>query len=282
MSIIRDLRIYPSYGRNSANVVWMLDPAVVNTASVYVFRSKDGASGWELLNHVPVIGQEEYLDTTFSIRVKAEIPHYRILVIEENGTEHASPTVGLFNRIRRHEYGVIAKILRLEWQQAQQDGLKILHYIPLTRGEPCPGFDEETNQELGGCPENCYGQRYVGGFGRPYLTWARFFQPTTIKRDERQGLGELENARTQARLLAFPRPQKDHLLVNFETDDRYAVTEKIQGGFFRGNIPVAFSVELELLNRNDPRYKVPLPAEIPALAAAPFESPINTTELFPQ
>lgn len=281
-ALVKDLRIYPSYGKNKAAVTWLLDESIATTAKVYVWRSFNGATEWTLLNTTPVVGTNEYLDSTMVVRNLENIPHYRLAIMLEDDSVIKTEPVGLFNRIRRREYGIIGTIMGREFRAALRDGVKLLHYIPLTTGVPCGGYDHETNQELGSCDDECYGQKYKGGFAKPFLTVGRFFVPNVVKRDQQHGLGEISEVVVQARLLAYPRPQRDHMLVNFETDDRYVITEKINPSFFKSTVPVVFNAVVELLDRNDSRYRVPLPAEIPALASAPFDQPINTTELYPQ
>ena len=53
--------------------------------------------------------------------------------------------------------------------------------------------------------------------------------------------------------------RRDDLLVHPETDNRYAVGDAVQDYYFAGRVPIAYEVQLDLLNRRDPRYRLPVP-----------------------
>src|SRR5690606_16464819 len=101
---------------------------------------------------------------------------------------------------------------------------------------------------------------YVGGFFPPLLTWMRIIsiRKDTLK-DQPQGLGTEETDVTRVRLLGFPKPLREHMIVDPATDRRYLVMDEITPFLYRGIYPIAYEVDLQFLHHSDPRYKLPMP-----------------------
>ena len=143
-----------------------------------------------------------------------------------------------------------------------RNGLQILHYLPLLEGEKNPAYDDLTGQQLiADCPEDdSYGLPYKGGYGPPVRTWLELYQIGPEKySDKTDGKGADTTYDVRARMLAFPKPMTNHLVIHPPTDNRYVVGEIVQPYLFKGLFPVAYDVTLKLLRRNDPRYRVVVP-----------------------
>jgi hypothetical protein len=258
------ISVQPSYGKSDAIIRWTVDAELESAeADYYVFRSPDGAGDWERANSTAVEDAFEYLDVGFHYSSRIKVPHYRVMAVLPDGSPVHSHTVGLFDSLRRSEYGACHYITRQEYRQIRQSGIPVLHYIPKTRGEIAPNWDEELGKITGPCDtpgKESYGQKYVGGYRDPFYTHILYTDTgPVVKMDREDGLGILDGDKVQARMLSFPRPEKGHLIVHPETDNRYMVTDVVKPYKFRGIYPVAFMTQLELLRREDPAYSVPTP-----------------------
>jgi len=270
MSVFRNITVQPSYGKRAVLLTWDVAPDY-QTGDFFIFKSPDGSGGWELVNSTPVSGTS-YEVADFVIQNLSTIPHFRIL-LEFEGNSYDSPTVGIFDDMTRREYAAMTQIMRREYLGVSRgNGMRVLHYTPKTKGELCDSSDPDTGQIVGtDCPpvdpeEECFGQRYKGGFRTPYYTWCRLDETgPTITMDYKEGLGAVDEFMSRARFLAFPHPRKNDLIVNPRTDDRYAVSPIVKPYKFRGLFPIAYDVQLELLPRSDVRYRVPIPDPLPEL-----------------
>lgn len=262
------LTIQPSYGQAQALVRWAVNQELQAANPEYhLWSSPDGAGDWRRVNSDPV-DDLEYLDTDFTYNSRLSIPHYRVLAITDDGTEVEGPVVGLFAQLTRREYSACRQMIRQEYRQIRHDGWRVLHYIPRTRGQIVPGWDTHTDQQTSDCPadQDGYGQKYVGGYRPPFAT---VLHPQDvgplIKQIRDDGLGVFDQNKITARMLAFPRPEKGHLIVHPETDNRYVVTEAVKPWAFKGSYPIAYSAQLELLRREDRAYRLPLPTNLDQL-----------------
>jgi hypothetical protein len=270
-----DVAIQPSYGKSKALVTWKLAPAQ-ESALVYVYRSIDGNAPWELLNEDnPVQFAGSYEDDLFYQDSKLLVMHYRLLALVENkypanGEEKflkfPSPTVGLFSKISRREYGAVHKMMASVFLDMRSgNGAQVWIVPPLNSGELAAGVDPDTYQKTTvtcpGDPGDGYGRLYAGGYAAPLITWVAFPGPTAVSSEEMEETGAAdEKVIKEVRLLAWPRPQKGYLIVNPRTDDRYVVGAKLQELAFRGLFPIVYTAELSLLDRNDDRYLLEMPA----------------------
>lgn len=264
-----NVSVQPSYGANKAIVSWTVQTGYED-ADFYVYRSKNnGRPPWELINEEPAtMGMLE--DDNFVVENRLQQVYYRIYM-KKDTEEYDSVIFSYFDKLSRRQYGGINKMMRLELKRMSTgNGIQVLHYIPLNKGEPNPNFDEETGQLLGpDCPEDApeddsYGQRYIGGYNSPLYTWLELpVRGADLLSDLDNGMGMDDTHIAQARMLAFPKPQRGHLIIHPSTDNRYVVGEHVKGHYFRGVVPVAYDTRLHLLRRGDPRYRVPVPDELP-------------------
>ncbi len=231
---------------------------------VYVLRSvHNGAPPWVALTNSAVSGQS-FEDDAFIVDNRMQVTHYRLVGVDADNKRYDSPIVGMFDKLTRAEYGGVHKIIKMEYTRMRAgNGLQAFHYLPLVEGEENPNYDTETGQQLiATCPDDgSYGLPYLGGYGPPVQTWIELMQiGPEINVDKQDGKGADSTYNVRARMLAFPKPMINHLIVHPTTDNRYAVGERVQPYLFKGLIPISYDVELRLLNRNDQRYKVPVPA----------------------
>ena len=109
--------------------------------------------------------------------------------------------------------------------------------------------------------KDSYGQRFIGGYNPPTETWLSISsaQPTSFS-ERPDGMSNEDTSISMARMLVFPLPKAGDLIIHPPTDNRYGIGDQIKVFRFKGIIPVACEVQLQLLSRNDPRYRVPVPA----------------------
>lgn len=270
MASFTSVKVQPSYGNKRALVTWAVTSDIAD-GEFHVYRSPDGSGNWELLNVDPVTGTS-YEDTTLVPGNLQDIPHYRVLCVKDDA-EYDSPIIGIYNLLTRKEYAVCSKILKMEFLQLSRgEGLKVLVYKPLQSGEVSDQVDPDTLQHTGvPCPsldheDNSYDQIYKEGYARPVLTLMRITDNGPIVVMDRQnGLSTRDENMIQARFLGYPHITTGDMIVNYETDDRYAVTDTVKAYKFKGVFPVAFDAKLQMLSRKDVRYKVPVPTTIPKL-----------------
>jgi hypothetical protein len=266
-----NVHVQPSYARNRAVVTWTLRPGYAG-AEFFIFKSYNkGVAPWTLANELAVKGNIFQDDNLF---VDGD-PYYRILMLWQ-GQEFDSPIVGTFDKLSKLQYGGLSKMMQLEYRRMSSgNGIQVLHYIPLIDGNLVAGVDEDTLQISAiPCPddEGNVGELYDGGYGNPMYTWIEIAQFGPDERTEvDNGAGNSAKLVHQGRMLAFPRPKVNHLIVHPPTDNRYVVTSKVNGNFFRGVFPISYDVGLQLLNKSDPRYKIPVPSPLPTPIWAKYE-----------
>jgi hypothetical protein len=267
-----NVHIQPSYAKNQAVISWTTSPGY-SGAEYYVFKSYNkGVAPWKLVNEEPVYAN---LLQDKNLFVDGD-PYYRVLMVWQ-GQEFDSPVVGTFDKLSKAQYGGVSRMMQLEYlRMSTGNGIQVLHYIPLIDGEYVDTVDPQT-QQMYGIPcrdddtENL-GEMFKGGFASPVYTWieiARFGDDERYEDDA--GLGVSNKLIHAGRLLAFPRPKPNHLIVHPPTDNRYVVTSKIAGNFFRGVFPISYDVGLQLLRKTDPRYKIKLPSPLPTPMWAKYE-----------
>ena len=258
-----DIVVQPSHGDRKVLVSWVLAQGFASL-KVYVLRSvHNGAPPWVAISNSAVPGQS-FEDDAFVIDNRMQTVHYRLVGVAADNTRYDSPIVGMFDKLTRAEYGGVHKMIKMEYTRMRSgNGLRAFHYLPLVEGENNPNYDEETGQHLiATCPDDdSYGLPYLGGYGPPVQTWLELMQiGPEINTDKPDGKGADTSYNVRARMLAFPKPMTNHLVIHTPTDNRYAVGEQVQPYLFKGLIPIAYDVQLRLLSRSDNRYKVPVPA----------------------
>jgi len=261
-----NIDVSPTHGSRACRLSWDIDPAYV-TADIYVYFSTTGVTGsWDLRTNAPLTNVQSFVDDKFVMTNKIDVGYYRLLAVLGQDKK-PSAAIPIFGAITPKEYGIVNRIMQYEWRESRtSNGIPMYHCVPKDHGDPAANVDSMTGQYVG---VNCdadhpsYGMPYAGGYWNPFLTWVRLrtINLSNIK-DNPAGLGKEDDHVVQARLLAFPRPVRGHMFVNAVTDERYVVSEApIKPYMLRGTTPIAYEVTMEQLARNDPRYKLPMPAD---------------------
>jgi hypothetical protein len=264
-SPVTTLSVSPGYGPGIAVVEWKVDPALPPGPAVHVYRSDDNGFTWtRLTQDGPVTDRDFYIDTALP-KQPGDVTHlYRLVLMwTAPGPDYRdTEPVSSYGRLRRHEYGVVRGMIRREFIRMRRNGVPAWHTTPLQSGEPCGGYDEETRQftEPPCEDDDCYGQPYKGGFASPMLTWVEFKRTPVIHQTEYTETGRMDARSGNARMFAWPRPRTGDLVVVAATDERYAVGPRVQGFLFKALVPVAWDVDLVLLDRKDPRQRFKVPA----------------------
>lgn len=261
--------VQPAYGFYRAAVNWELSPTV--TGNVYFYRSESGLAGsWTLLNpNAPATGSSgQFLDNAMP-GDNMNFIHYRGLVDDGGPPEGwlKGPDVTALDSLSRREYMLTREIMRREYQAMSGpygNGLRALHYVPKTTGAAAPHTDPETGQVLGpDCPDAAlkgYGTLWAGGFHPPVQTWVRLVTMTPQGRPDREdATGAYSKSDVHLRLLAYPKPDKGHVIVLPASDRRYVIGASVLPFFLRGAVPVFWEADASLLNNDDIRYLLPLP-----------------------
>lgn len=265
------VHVQPSYGKNKAIITWHVQPGY-SAGDFYVYKSfNKGLPPWELLNETPVKGAM-FEDTNLDLDSS---PYYRLLLVLD-GAEIDGPVVSPFDKLSKIQYGGVSKMMRLEYMRMSTgNGIQVLHYIPLSKGELNDSIDPLTDQRFKAACDNDtedFGYRFKGGFSAPVYTWMEIAQYGKHVNEEREGGIAMNNTLIHgARLLAFPRPAPGDLIIHPDTDRRYGIMSPVQGNYFRGVFPISYDVQLQLLNVTDARYDIPIPAVLPKPLWAKYE-----------
>ena len=252
--------VQPSYGHHKTLIHWTVARGY-SDSRFYVFRStNNGGGNWKSVTSYPISGAS-CEDNEFYVGNRLLQTFYKVVLIKDS-EEHHSPVISSFDRMTRSEYGAAKQIINYEYMRMSKgNGVRVLHYLPLVEGEINPDYDAETGQKLiATCPsDDSYGLKYKGGYGPPLQTWAEFLQISESLSISANDQGMDDKVEVVARLLSFPKPLRNHLIIHPTTDNRYVVGDQIKGSYFKGFVAVSYDVTLTLLNRGDPRYRVPVP-----------------------
>lgn len=268
MSVFRNVRIYPQHGARSATITWELT-AGTPAGDVYAAFSTTGTRGtWQELNpDTPVAsGLGMYADTTLFMNKGNADGFYRLMLIAA-GSDYMSEPFQIMGDITRREYGAIRAIIHREFTEMRvTNGFPVWHCIPREFGELAASTDPDTGKQEGeeGCivtdpAVRSYGLTFQGGFYRPILTWMRVLAHSEGLKDDPEQFSPEDTLKTSVRLMAFPRPAREHMIVDLATDMRYLLGDEIKPYRFRGVIAIAYEATLEHLGQADERYQFPLP-----------------------
>jgi hypothetical protein len=267
MNAFTNVRIYPNHGGRAATVTWELS-AGVEEGLVYVAFSYEGVKGsWVPRNpNTPVassIGM--YADPDLVMNAGTLDGFYRLMLITNSGTEYLSEPIQILGDLTPAEYGQVRAMIHQEYTQMRvTNGWPIWHCIPRTHGEPAASADPDTGETPGiECEadpsEMGFGLPFKGGYYPPVLTWMRVLKHEEGLQDDDEEFSPSEIDKTAVRMMAFPRPRRNHLIVDPTTDRRYLVTDEVKPYRHRGVISIAYECTLEFLQQHDPRYKFPVP-----------------------
>ncbi len=285
MSVFRNVRIYPNHGNRSAVITWELASGVT-AGDVFVAFSENGIAGsWLALNPTAPVPSEVgmYQHDDFVLNKGSADGFYRLLLTTDAAVDHFSEPFQIIGDLTPREYGIIRSMIHQEYTQMRVTaGYPVWHCIPREHGELAANIDPDTEKQEGAqCSvtdpaENSFGMKYKGGFWPPILTWMRVLKHSEALQDDPEQFSTTEMNSTAARLMAFPRPARRHMIVNPATDTRYLIGDEIKPYRLRGVIAVAYDVTLEFLNQSDERYQFPVPAlDTKAYRRIPYWAPVT-------
>jgi len=225
------------------------------------FSLTASSDSWELKTPSPVPASDgKFTDSKFLIQSGVPIGYYKLHWTRGSESILSEP-VGIFGDVSRREYGIASAILRREFMVMRAaDGFPVFHFVTRTSGDLSHNTDPDTNEingeELPGELIPSFDRVYLNGFYPPTLTWVR---PTAAVRggqkDHEDGLGAADSVSMKAVMLAFPQPQRFHMLVDPVTDRRYFLTDVVMHAV-RANIPSAYDVTMEFIETSHPVYRV--------------------------
>lgn len=260
MSVFRNIRVLPTHGDRAAVVTWSLR-SDVPPGDVYVAFSPTGLpASWVVQGDRVPSELGFFLDSALVLNSAAETGYYQLLLKNSQG-DNLSERIGIIGDLSSMEYGMVRGIIHREFTEMRAtNGYPVWHCIPKSSGPLAPNVDPDTMQvtspECSNSVTPSYGLPYLGGFHKPLLTWMR---PGIVKRGTRKdppdGYGWQESDTTAARLLPYPTPSCEHMIIDPATDRRYLVGQEIAPFLLRGIMPVVYDVTLHALSLSDARYK---------------------------
>lgn len=259
-NVFTSLRVTVTHGLRAAKVQWRTSVA----GDVYVAFSYWGVNGsWQQRNQVGIPhDQNEFVDNELVIDSGLAAGYYRLLLVGGDGSEHFSEIVGLYGDLSQKEYGIARKIIKLEYEaMRRRNGYPVWHCIPRDMGTRASNVDDVMGVAVGPpCEGNeDFGTGFVGGYFTPVLTW---ISPMAVNKGPTKTEDEQvhETAEIKVRMLPFPRPEEDHLIIDPATDMRYLVSDDSQVFRFRDIVPIAYNATFRFLPQKDIRYQFQPPA----------------------
>lgn len=252
--------VQPAYGNGATLVRWMVNPAF-RDHGVLVGRSTNGGVSFDLLNEDPIYDALEFLDRTIPTNSKLIDIYYRLTFESESGTFTDSPVVAALGDMTPKQIRTAARIVAAEYERLSRgEGIRMLHFAPKTSGELNPFFSPDTmtlqGQECKSSPDKSFGLRFKGGYAAPIPTWV-YFGPQKLQQEQQADSSAITEKRlAPVRMLCYPRPQLNHLLVNPLNDERWGVAGEVVPYLFRSVVAVAYDATLHLLDRKDQRYQL--------------------------
>ena len=248
--------VVPTYGDFTARIMWRMASGF-ERGQFFILKSLNGVNGFRQIGAVK--NANEFEDKDLLPIGKFTETYYQV-VTQQNDHEYRSDPVGTFGQITREEFCTARYVLGLE-SEIMKRFTRIMAFQVASKN-PCPVCtDKDTNQKIGisRCYA-CYSTGREGGYRPGMWTYMRLMQESPrVKMDSADGAGTSEPTSYKARLLAFPSLSKDDLLVDPATDRRYLV-DLTDVSRFKGKIPIVMMADLQLLRRNDIRYKIPVDA----------------------
>jgi hypothetical protein len=263
--------ILPAYGRIEAVIRWQLAAGL--TGDVYFYRSESGLPGtWTLLNPDAPFStvSGEFMDTTPVVQEFVFV-YYRG-VFDPGGAPDTwlkGPAIRASDQYERSEYMLAREVLRREYDFMRvHEGLQCFHLVPKEKGTPATATDPETGQVLGqGCPEEDdqgFNTPWAGGYYPPVQTWSMIMSMGPKDHKPREdAMGQDPEADIMLRLLAFPKPGLEHIIVFPKSDRRYLIAEPITPYYLRGNLPLVWEVPAKRMSSTDMRHKLVMPELLP-------------------
>lgn len=266
--------VQPSYGQLKAGITWNVRHTAPSDAML-LFRSINGGNPpWTRITSatgVPVSSGYFVDDISVTRENTAQKIFYRGCVLAQGGGQTDGPVVSFCSWLAPNEVRHVERMLRNEMRimhtnrrgRISGGGILAAMFAPLEHGTPNPDYDSSTKQFVGqgGLPgaNDSYGMPFIGGFGPQMMTWVRFVkdaEETHEGTDDQPG--DRQGRVIRARLLAFPRPSSNYMIVQPATDDRFIIGSKVDTFYYKGILPFAYEAEIVRLERSDPRYRLPV------------------------
>lgn len=244
--------VTPHWGTNTVVVQWTV-PTDFFQGNFIVFRSRDGITSFEQIaaGH----GLDHVVDVVVPMDRISEF-FYRI-TLQYKGKRYDSDVVSTYGEVPRVEFGMSHQIMKLEHLRMRR-----CHAIKIFRqklsGEICTVCtDPDTEQRVGtSLCVLCFGTGILGGF-EPAVDSNMLIvtKSPVVLRDAPDGTGTTDPNQETARMLPYPPLRKNDLVVQPKNDQRWLV-QSLTPYYVNDNVPVVYDAILQVLRRNDVRYKV--------------------------
>lgn len=181
-----------------------------------------------------------------------------IVEYDEKDEPKPEPKVQKLEPLNR-EFGIIQQINKLERLYMRYTGNPCAILKPKSVGELShAGIDQDTGQDINVLGENRFGQLYEGGFEAPICTYMLGIQQRTdITVAVQTGEGEVDKYAYLIRMLAQPRIAHDDIIVDTDSETRYAI-KKVDRYQFKGVHDVIQMVLAVAIDRSSVIYKFPV------------------------
>lgn len=256
--------VVPAYGSRRCRISWEIEGR--QDIAVFVYRSLDGMPPWKRLNDEGIIGWNELVDDFETLPPDMIRPYYSAIAVDSTGAKYPGPQVAAFGEVTPLDMRLSRAILAREYMRMTQArrGVRIMHYRPLP-SEVDFNLSSLVVPPSASCSANPRGPDDVGGrgkyrFAQPLQTWMHIKErgPLVLKLSD-EGMGSLDEQAAIVRMLAYPQPVRDDLIIVAQSDERWTVTDTVKPYYIGGRIPTAYDVKLALLPREDLRYTIPVP-----------------------
>lgn len=259
---VSSMTVQPSYGRGSSLIRWVVTDQY-REQGVLVGRSSNGGASFDLLNvdKQPLYDVEEFLDPDIPTDTKLTDLYYRLTFESDAGEFTDGPPVAALGDMNTKQLSAAARIIAAEYERLSRgEGIRMLHFCPKTSGELNPFYSPDTmtirGQECKSAQEQSFGMRFLGGYAAPMPTWVYMGGQKLEEQQAPDSSAITERRIVPVRMLCYPRPRLNHLLINPITDERWGVSGEVVPYLFRGVVAIAYETTLHLLDRRDTRYRL--------------------------
>jgi hypothetical protein len=190
--------------------------------------------------------------------------HYRVLVCQRGADEPLvpGPETSTSTDLTALELATLRRMLANEWHVMSRTASRHAYHLAPLRGPEPEATAFNTGRPVRHiCPHNTTVKGEQARMGFDVATRTQFSITGATQRTAGQradGTGSEVTTVTTARLLAFPTPEAGHVLVDSVNDARYVILPGLAQHAFKGQFPVAYSVQLSALPKSDWRYNLSL------------------------
>ena len=187
---------------------------------------------------------------------------YRVVLIDNAATAHASRSVQVGNRWGKRNFVIAKEVCRQAYQQMRigdnSPGYLLKKKLGGTGCQNCsnPLTGQATNSQ---CSE-CYGTRISGGYYTPYPMILQV-QTMTAKQIYREQTGKEVLPGYQAVGVNFPPMLPDDVWVEANSGKRYKIGGEVRPLAAIQNIPLIVTVLLQPIETTDVIYQLQIPDE---------------------